>query len=159
MTYGGKELSRNAAGVAYALESAAKLAENVSASAGLEATFQRREQEWKQQLRLGEQEMRQTEQQLAASEVRKIIAEEDLRIHRENMKQADDLYDFYKGGGEDDEYITFIMPEAYSEIESWIQGRNGLRELERNWKMAKSVMSFRQIMDSVSGSRQDVNQG
>jgi hypothetical protein len=73
-----------------------RISDAVSASAGLEATFQRREQEWRHQLLLAHQEFKQIEQQRLASEVRQLIAEKDLEIHEKNMEQADELHDFYK---------------------------------------------------------------
>ena len=72
------------------------LANAISASAGLEATFQRREQEWRQQLLLAQQELKQVEQQRLAADVRQLIAEKDLEIQENNIEQADELHEFYK---------------------------------------------------------------
>lgn len=65
-------------------------------AAGLEANFQRREQEWNHQLVLAQQELKQVEQQRLAADIRQQIAEKDLEIHEKNMEQADELHDFYK---------------------------------------------------------------
>lgn len=96
MKYGGKELGDSAETWAAFLASIAAVAEAISASAGLEATFQRREQEWKQQLKLAKQEYGQIEKQILAAEIRSLIAEKDLEIHEKNMEQTDELNDFYK---------------------------------------------------------------
>ncbi|MEG4576203.1 neuraminidase-like domain-containing protein [Microcoleus sp. N3A4] len=96
MKYGGKELGDSGVEFAQWTSSMAAIADAVSASAGLEATFQRREQEWKQQLLLVQEEYKQVEQQRLAADVRQLIAEKDLEIHEKNMEQADELHEFYK---------------------------------------------------------------
>jgi hypothetical protein len=96
MKYGGKEQGDSTANLADWLGDLASVAAAISASAGLEATFQRREQEWRHQLELAEQEIKQVEKQKVASEVRCMIAEKDLEMHEKSMEQADELYDFYK---------------------------------------------------------------
>lgn len=96
MKYGGKEIADSAGAWAAWAASLASVADAVSASAGLEASFQRREQEWKQQLLLAQQELKQVEQQRLVAEIRTLIAEKDLEIHEKNMEQADELHEFYK---------------------------------------------------------------
>lgn len=57
MKYGGVELSRFSEGFANALDSAAKIAEAISASAGIEAGFLRRDEDWKHQQKLAQHEI------------------------------------------------------------------------------------------------------
>jgi len=96
MKYGGKEIGDSATAFAEVVASSVKIAQAISASAGLESSFQRREQEWKQQLLLAQQELKQIEQQQLVAEVRMFIAEKDLEMHEKNMEQADELDAFYK---------------------------------------------------------------
>lgn len=96
MTFGGIQLGGKLAQTAAAINTSSEIAKVISASAGLEATFQRREQEWNQQLRLAKQELKQVEQQRLAAEIRQHIAEKDLEIHDTNMDQAAEIYEFYK---------------------------------------------------------------
>ncbi len=96
MKYGGQELGHSGVEFAEWTSSMASIADAVSASAGLEATFQRREQEWKYQLKTAKQEQKQNQQQLLAAEIRELIAEKDFEIHEKNMEQSDELHDFYK---------------------------------------------------------------
>ncbi|MBD2114975.1 MULTISPECIES: neuraminidase-like domain-containing protein [Cyanophyceae] len=96
MKFGGKEQGDSTKAWADWFSSMASVADAISTSAGLEATFQRREQEWKQQLLLAQQEMEQVKQQQLAAEVRQLIAEKDLKIHERNMEQVEELHDFYK---------------------------------------------------------------
>lgn len=96
MTYGGREISGNAAYVANLTNSAAKVFNLLATSAGHEAGNQRREEGWKHQLDLAEQELVAMEQQIIASQIRLAVAEKDLEIHDKQTEQVDELYDFYK---------------------------------------------------------------
>ena len=96
MKYGGKEIGDSQLAFSELIGSLSRISDGISASAGLEASFQRREQEWKQQLLLAQQELKQVEQQRLAADVRQLIAEKDLEIHEKNMEQMDELHEFYK---------------------------------------------------------------
>jgi hypothetical protein len=96
MTYGGKQLGTSSAEFAQWTSSMAAVANQVAASAGMEASWQRREQEWHQQLLLATQELKQVDQQSLAAEIRQQIAEKDLENHKQQMEQADELDAFYK---------------------------------------------------------------
>lgn len=78
------------------LQDIASSLHGLSDSMGLEANFQRREQDWKFQLTLAEQEKKQLEQQLLAAEIRQNMAEKELEIHEKTIEQAKELYSFYK---------------------------------------------------------------
>lgn len=96
MKYGGKEFSDSASAFAEVVASSVKIAEAIAASAGLEASFQRREEEWDNQLTLASQEEKQVNQQLLAAEIRQLIAEKDLEIHKKSIEHAKELHSFYK---------------------------------------------------------------
>jgi hypothetical protein len=96
MKYGGQELKNGMSMLADATGTLAAIADNIAILAGLEAAHQRRAQDWAQQLKLSQQEYKQSSIQLLAAEIRQQIAEQDLAIHDKNMEQADELYDFYK---------------------------------------------------------------
>jgi hypothetical protein len=96
MKYGGKEMGDGTKGFASFTEALATVAEAISQSAGLEATFQRRQQEWCHQLLLAQQELKQVTEQCHAAEVRAAIAQRELEIHQTTMDQADELDHFYK---------------------------------------------------------------
>ena len=118
MKYGGKETGDSTAGFADWLGDLAGLAESISASAGLEATFQRRGEEWEQQLALAKQEKKQVEQQRLAAEVRQIISEKELELHERNMEQADELDEFYKGKFTElglYNYLSTVLTRLYRE--------------------------------------------
>jgi hypothetical protein len=96
ITYGGREVSSSMRDYAHVMSSLAQLASAVSSSAGLEASFQRRKQEWEFQKKLAEQELKQVQQQIAAASIRLAMAEKDLEIHEKQIEQAKEIYDFYK---------------------------------------------------------------
>lgn len=96
MKYGGKETGDSMSAWAQWDASMAAVADAISASAGLEASFQRREEEWRHQLLLAQQEIKQVDQQILAAGVRVAIAEKDLEIHGTNVDQAEELDEFYK---------------------------------------------------------------
>jgi hypothetical protein len=96
MKYGGIATSGAASGFASASQALAMAADAASGSAGLEATFQRRDDEWKQQAALAQREADQLQKQLAAAEFRIQIAQRSLEIHNETLEQTEELYQFSK---------------------------------------------------------------
>ncbi|MES2730090.1 MAG: neuraminidase-like domain-containing protein, partial [Bacteroidota bacterium] len=96
MKYGGVELKNGTKSLADATGTLAAIADNIGNLAGMEASHQRREQEWKQQLNVATQEYKQMSTQLLASDIRQQMAERDFEIHEKNMEQAVEHFDFYK---------------------------------------------------------------
>ena len=96
MKFGGAELGQSAKDVAHNTLAMAEAAERIAALAGLEGTRQRRDQEWRHQLQHARQELKQTQQQRLAAEIRAAIAEKELDIHQAVMDHADELDHFYK---------------------------------------------------------------
>jgi hypothetical protein len=94
--YGGLELGNNAQAIGATLSSLASISHSIATSAAIEATFQRREQDWKYQLSHAMQESKTVEQQRLAAEIRCAIAENDLAVHESNMRQSDELDEFYR---------------------------------------------------------------
>jgi len=97
LKFGGKQLGDSANVLAQWMSGVGSILESVSISASIEASFQRREEEWNQQLKVATQELKQLDQQLLAAEIRMQIAEKDLEIHKTSIEQSKALYDFYKG--------------------------------------------------------------
>jgi hypothetical protein len=96
MKYGGAELGASTEGFAEWLRSSASGADSISASAGLEAGNQRREQEWKNQLKLATQDKKASNQQLLAAEIRELITEKDLEVQEKSIAQTKEVHEFYK---------------------------------------------------------------
>ncbi len=96
MTYGGNELGDSGVEFAQWTQSMASIADAVSSSAGLEASFQRRREEWQHQLTLAQQEIKQADQQIIAADFRRQISESDSKIHQKNIDQSRELYEYYQ---------------------------------------------------------------
>ena len=94
MTYGGVQVGGALGQVAGAVASLAAAAEAVSASAGLEATFQRRDEDWQHQQKLAELDMLNLDRQIAAAQLRVEIAARTLEVHERTIEQAQEIIDF-----------------------------------------------------------------
>jgi hypothetical protein len=95
-TYGGKQLSGGSANWGQFLETMAKISDDISALAGLEASFQRRREDWEFQRATALQEERQISQQIEAAKLREEIAQRELEIFEKTVEQSNDQYDFIK---------------------------------------------------------------
>lgn len=93
---GGEEAARNAENWGKAIRNDAELSHRMADSAGIIASNERREQDWKFQLTLAEQEKKQLEQQVIAAEIRQRTAEKELEIHEKTIEQAKELHSFFK---------------------------------------------------------------
>jgi hypothetical protein len=95
LTFGGKELGDSGGSWSEVLKNAAAGAEARAASAGLEATFERREEEWEHQRDLANHELKQLDKQRIIAEIRRDVAQIDLDVHRRSIAQLEEEYDFY----------------------------------------------------------------
>ena len=96
MTYGGFELGHSSEMYGSATSSLSSISKIVADMTGINASHIRREEDWKFNLKLAEQELKAFDKQLAVAEIRVAIAEKDLESHQQNMEQAKALQDFYK---------------------------------------------------------------
>jgi hypothetical protein len=96
MKWGGAELSQSFSGFANAADATAKIAEAVSASAGIEAGFLRRDEDWKHQQELAKREIEGLDAQLAAAELRKRIATRAKDSHARSVAHAEEVFDLFR---------------------------------------------------------------
>jgi receptor-binding and translocation channel-forming TcA subunit of Tc toxin/ABC toxin-like protein/neuraminidase-like protein/virulence plasmid A protein len=96
MKYGGEELSGAAWFGAGLSKLTADFAERVGKSAGLEATFQRRDEDWKHQVELAKKEMDQLAKQITAAEIRRDIAIESQKVYDRSVEQVQEIFDFLR---------------------------------------------------------------
>lgn len=96
ITYGGDQLGHSSDMFSTTFSHTANKFQRSSDASGLEASNQRREEEWKFQLKIAEQELKAFEIQLEVAKIRIAIAEKDLEIHQKNIEQSQELYNFYK---------------------------------------------------------------
>ena len=95
MKYGGKEKGDSMDSIATATGALANIAEIVSTSAGLDAGFQRREEEWRHQVEVAAWDLKQLERQVTAAKLRKEVAVRSLEIHNKSIEQLEEVFDFY----------------------------------------------------------------
>jgi hypothetical protein len=95
LKYGGKEMGDSVTAINNMVGALGTMAVAMAESTALEATFQRREEDWNHQLVLATREWKQIEQQRLAADIKIKIAGQDLAIHETNMEHADEIDDFY----------------------------------------------------------------
>ena len=96
MKWGGVEIGNSAKAWGEVARGLAGVAEAISASAGLEAGFERRKQGWEHQVELAKKELNQIEKQLTAAGLRKEIAVRSLEIHKKTVEQTEEIFEFYQ---------------------------------------------------------------
>src|SRR5262249_6052304 len=82
--------------VAGASRSAAAVFDWQSRAAGTQATFERREQEWRQQIALAKKEVAQQTAQAEAASIRIRVAERSKEVHEKTIEQTREIYDFQR---------------------------------------------------------------
>jgi hypothetical protein len=113
MKYGGVELSGSMRKFASAMDALTRVSEAISASAGLEATFQRRSDDWKHQKQLAEKELLNIDKQIAAAQLRVEIAQRSLDVHNKTMEQAQELFEFYRDKFSSFGLYTWLSSQLY----------------------------------------------
>lgn len=116
MTYGGEQLGKSVAKFADAVRGTADISELVAKSAGLEASFQRRDSDWKYQSETAKRDIVQIEKQIAAAEVRRDIATKTREVHLRSIEQTQEVYDFMR-----DRFTNF---GRYTWLSERLQGLN-----------------------------------
>jgi hypothetical protein len=96
LKWGGAELGQSLNQFAALTDTAASLMDTISASAGREAGFQRRDEEWEYQAQLAERDIAVVDKQIAAATLSKQIAEESLALHTRTTQQAEEVFELYK---------------------------------------------------------------
>ncbi len=96
MSYGGQETSHASWYFAGAIKLLGEVAELVGKSAGIEASFQRRDEEWKHQAALAQREVDQLKRQVTAADIRVKLAQQNLDVHNESISQIEEVFQFYQ---------------------------------------------------------------
>jgi hypothetical protein len=144
MKYGGVELGGSAEGWAAMLRDTARVAEIIGGSAGLEATFQRRAEEWEHQRDLASHELAQQDKQLVLAEIRRDIAQRSLELHQRSSDQLEELFDFYAD--------KFSNLELYTWLASTLQRvyRDAYNTAFAMARLAEQAYRFERGDDSAS---------
>jgi hypothetical protein len=96
ITYGGVQLKEGMRGFGLAMQALATVSESISASAGLEATFQRRDEDWRQQKKLADKELENIKKQIEAAKARVASARRSLEVHNKSVEHAEEVVQYYQ---------------------------------------------------------------
>lgn len=94
--------------------SAAGVLNNLASSAEVLAQYERRRQEWQQQLQTAQDDVEMVNRQIRAAEISVAIAQSELRTHEKSVEQSQEVYDFLK--------TKFTKADLYQ----WMAGRLSL---------------------------------
>lgn len=95
MKYGGQEIGSSAKSWGQALSELGRMAEILSTSAGLEAGFSRRREEWEHQQKVAENDLKVLEKQAVVAATRKEIAQRSLDLHNEQISQVNEVFELF----------------------------------------------------------------
>lgn len=96
MKYGGHELGNSFKGWSKCFSDTAKLMDVFAASAGLEASFERRREGWDHQADLASKELKQLEKSRSIAKIRVDIATRAIELHKKNIEDQDEIIAFFK---------------------------------------------------------------
>ncbi len=96
ITYGGKQVGDSLDSFAGVARATGAQQSTLGATAGMEAGFARRDQEWRQQLQAAQDELADLDQQIAAAELQRDIADRETELHERTLTQNAELRDFYR---------------------------------------------------------------
>jgi hypothetical protein len=96
MKFGGSQLGAAGRAVAEGLNAVAAFNEMRAARAGVEASNQRRDQEWAFQLESARLEISQLEKNIDAATIRRDIAVRALEVHEQSVAQSEELFELLR---------------------------------------------------------------
>ena len=96
ITFGGVQISSCFNGFADFARAVKDSSHLVGASAGIEANYQRRDEDWKHQVELARQELNQLAKQVSAAEIRLDIAREAKAVHERSIEQVQEIFDLLR---------------------------------------------------------------
>jgi hypothetical protein len=114
MNYGGIQVKESAKFWAKVSEDTAHLLQLGASSAGVEATFQRRDEEWKNQINLAARELDNIKKQIDAANVRLEIAQRSSDIHQKTIDQAEEIFEFLQSKFSNTALYTYLSAKLNS---------------------------------------------
>src|SRR6185503_7708141 len=72
------------------------MAQVAASSAGLEATFHRRGEDWKHQVEVAKRELTQIDKQITAAEIRRDIAVRSYDVHQRSIDQTQEVFELMR---------------------------------------------------------------
>jgi hypothetical protein len=97
MKYGGSQTGAAMAKIAGGLGALAQFSDALASSAGMEANFARREQEWRRQFQQAQDELVEIARQKKTLALRQQIAERAITLHEKSIEQNEQIAAFFEG--------------------------------------------------------------
>jgi len=94
--FGASNLAKASFGAGDAIELAARAVGEAASVAGTVAGYKRRQDDWEHQAKLAKLEIGQIEKQIVAAEIRLAVAEQELRLLEQQLKQSRDVERFLR---------------------------------------------------------------
>jgi len=117
MKFGGSQLGAAGRAMAEGLNAVAAFNEVGASLAGVEASNQRRDEEWKHQVEIAKREIAQLEKSITAAEIRRDIALHSFEVHERTIEQTEEMFEFFR--------------EKFTSIDRYRLLSNELRRLHR----------------------------
>lgn len=111
-TFGGGNLGGSIQSFAGALGLGASIAGSEGSMSGIEAGFERRAEEWDQQKKLADEEVKQLDKQILAAEVRLAVATKELDNHDRQAEHAREAADFLRDKFTSEELFDWMVGQT-----------------------------------------------
>ncbi len=96
LKFGGKQIGDAAGAIGGAFRTLGGIADASSQAAGIQASFYRRQQGWRNELGLADRGVAQQQLQVEAAILREEIAKQRMKSHEESLAQAEEVRDFFE---------------------------------------------------------------
>lgn len=154
MKYGGSQLGASQETFAQWYASMSSFAETAAGSAGLEASFQRRNEDWEQNLALATEELAIVDAQVKAADLRVQIAERDLRLLDRQLEHAAEVHEFLKSKFTNAELYTYLSAELMKLYrEAYQLASRVARQAERAFQFERDSTTSYVLSDNWQSDR------
>ncbi|HEV7759368.1 MAG TPA: hypothetical protein VGO78_10275, partial [Acidimicrobiales bacterium] len=96
MKFGGSQLGAAGRAVAEGLNAMAAFQDSMASRSGVEASSQRRDQDWRFQAETARRDIAQLDTQITAAEIRRDIAQRALDVHEQTVVQTEEMFEFFR---------------------------------------------------------------
>ena len=142
LSFGGKELSGNMAFAADILDHLASMKRDESYRASKVGSYIIREQEWVLQNNLAQKELAQIDKQIAASDIRIAIAEQELKNHDQQIENTQMIQEFLQNKYTNEELYRWMQGEISTIFfQSYQLAYDLAKKAERCYRFERGVTS------------------
>ncbi len=141
MKYGGTKMGDSGTSYAAWMGALAAFSDAAGASAGLEASFQRRDEDWNHALAVATEELASAKKSLKAAEIRAQNAERDLTVLEKQLDQAAEQHEFLTTKFSNDKLYTYLSGEVMKLYrEAYQMAAQVARQAERALQFERDIV-------------------